>query len=159
MLMKTQGSSTTLDYLSAMNTTDQVQPDATAPVKGLRMLLVEDSARILTFILESLRSEGRYAHIATAATEQEAARLLLKESEHFDVAIIDIQLAQGTGFDVIKTLRMSASKDAYLIVLTNHAYSFYAKVALDLGADEFLDKSKDFSKIQKLIQARFPISL
>ena len=122
------------------------------------MLIVEDSPRILGFLLESFHSEACYTHIATAATEHDAQRLL-KESQRFDIAIIDIQLTQGTGFEVIKAVRTSLSNAAYLIVLTNHATPFYAQVALGLGADEFLDKSKDFQKIQKLIQARFPQSI
>jgi CheY-like chemotaxis protein len=125
------------------------------PMGQLRMLLVEDSPMILNFLFNSFQSDGWYGEIVSAGTEQEAL-LLLEDNAAFDVAIVDIQLAQGTGLGVIRKLRTSVSKGAYVIVLTNYALPLYEQAARTVGADEFLDKSKDFHRIQRFIKKRFP---
>jgi len=126
------------------------------PTRQLRMLLVEDSPLILTYLLNSFKSDGWYEEIISAGTEAEAL-LLLDSGRLFDVAIVDIQLAQGTGLAVIRHLRSSISKEAYVLVLTNFALPIYEQAARTVGADEFLDKSKDFHRLQKLIRLRFPL--
>ncbi len=128
----------------------------TRPTRQLRMLLVEDSPIILAYLLDNFKSDGWYEEIISAGTEAEAL-LLLNGARLFDVAIVDIQLAQGTGLGVIRQLRNSVSKTAYVIVLTNFSLPVYEQAARAVGADEFLDKSKDFHRLQKLIRLRFPL--
>ena len=119
------------------------------------MLLVEDSSIILNFLFNSFQSDGWYEEIISAASENEAL-MLLESSEPFDIAVVDIQLVQGTGLGVIRNLRDSVSRGAYVIVLTNYALPLYEQAARTVGADEFLDKSKDFHRLQKIIRERFP---
>ncbi|HXN16344.1 MAG TPA: response regulator, partial [Usitatibacter sp.] len=69
-----------------------------------------------------------------------------------NLAIVDLQLAQGTGFGVIRRLRAaSGAKPACIVVLTNHAVPALKVAAFEAGADYFLDKSKDFGTIPRLI--------
>jgi len=69
-----------------------------------------------------------------------------------DLAIVDLQLAQGTGFGVIRRLRAAAGDHpACIVVLTNHAVPALKVAAFEAGADFFLDKSKDFAAIPRLI--------
>jgi DNA-binding NtrC family response regulator len=58
---------------------------------------------------------------------------------HFDVALVDIQLPDASGLDVLRSAR-AADVDAELIVLTGHADVETAVEAMRLGAYDFIGK-------------------
>ena len=83
-------------------------------------------------------------------TEDEALSACDKHT--IALAIVDLQLAQGTGFGVIRRLRAATGANpACIVVLTNHAVPALKVAAFEAGADYFLDKSKDFATIPRLI--------
>ena len=115
-------------------------------------LVVEDSPQIAERLVELVTISGRVAVVATAATEKEA--LAACERHAIALAIVDLQLASGTGFGVIRHLRSSAlgrERQPCIVVLTNHAAPALKAAALQAGADFFLDKSKDFGSIPLLV--------
>ena len=61
-----------------------------------RILLVEDDSAIVDTLAELLRSEG----YATAQAARQDDALALLQAERFDLALVDIALAQGNGFAV-----------------------------------------------------------
>ena len=79
------------------------------------------------------------------ASTQTKAISLLKEKQ-FDILLLDIELSEGNGFDVIKHTKKPnyPFKPPILMMLTNHANSHYRSLAKDLGVDYFFDKSMDF---------------
>jgi DNA-binding NarL/FixJ family response regulator len=116
----------------------------------MNALVVEDSPQIAERLVELVSVPGRVEVVATAATEDEA--LAACDSHAIALAIVDLQLAQGTGFGVIRRLRASGGKSpACIVVLTNHAVPALKVAAFEAGADYFLDKSKDFATIPRLI--------
>ncbi|MBP9855333.1 MAG: response regulator [Candidatus Omnitrophica bacterium] len=68
-----------------------------------------------------------------------------------DVIIVDIQLKEGTGFDVLRYIRETGIKP-FIVVLTNYSIQPYREKALDLGADYFFDKSNEFHKAIDVIE-------
>ena len=116
----------------------------------MNALVVEDSPQIAERLVELVSVPDRVEVVATAATEDEALAACDKYS--IALAIVDLQLAQGTGFGVIRRLRASAGANpACIVVLTNHAVPALKVAAFEAGADYFLDKSKDFATIPRLI--------
>ena len=116
----------------------------------MNALVVEDSPQIAERLVELVSVPNRVEVVATAATEDEA--LLACDKYNIALAIVDLQLAQGTGFGVIRRLRASAGANpACIVVLTNHAVPALKVAAFEAGADYFLDKSKDFATIPRLI--------
>ena len=116
----------------------------------MQALVVEDSPQIAERLVELVTVPDRVAVVATAATEDEA--LAACDRYTIDLAIVDLQLAQGTGFGVIRRLRAAAGeRTACIVVLTNHAVPALKVAAFEAGADFFLDKSKDFATIPRLI--------
>jgi DNA-binding response OmpR family regulator len=116
----------------------------------MQALVVEDSPQIAERLVELVSVPDRVSVVATAATEDEA--LAACDRYTIDLAIVDLQLAQGTGFGVIRRLRAAATeRTACIVVLTNHAVPALKVAAFEAGADFFLDKSKDFSAIPRLI--------
>jgi DNA-binding response OmpR family regulator len=122
------------------------------PLEGEMMnaLVVEDSPQIAERLVELVSVPSRVEVVATAATEDEA--LAACDRYTIGLAIVDLQLAQGTGFGVIRRLRATAGANpACIVVLTNHAVPALKVAAFEAGADYFLDKSKDFATIPRLI--------
>jgi CheY-like chemotaxis protein len=116
----------------------------------MNALVVEDSPQIAERLVELVSVPDRVEVVATAATEDEA--LAACDNHAIALAIVDLQLAQGTGFGVIRRLRASAGANpACIVVLTNHAVPALKVAAFEAGADYFLDKSKDFATIPRLI--------
>jgi DNA-binding response OmpR family regulator len=116
----------------------------------MHALVVEDSPQIAERLVELVTVPDRVEVVATAATEDEA--LAACDKHTIALAIVDLQLAQGTGFGVIRRLRAATgSNPACIVVLTNHAVPALKVAAFEAGADYFLDKSKDFATIPRLV--------
>lgn len=116
----------------------------------INALVVEDSPQIAERLVELVSVPNRVEVVATAASEDEA--LSACDRHTIALAIVDLQLAQGTGFGVIRRLRAATGANpACIVVLTNHAVPALKVAAFEAGADYFLDKSKDFATIPRLI--------
>ena len=114
------------------------------PAKKMKMLLVEDSKLLRDILIDAINHLDNISVVASATSQQQAINLL-NESE-FDIVLLDIELAQGNGFEVIKHLLQEdyAFKQPVLMMLTNHAHSQYRSFAKTLGVPYFFDKSMDF---------------
>ncbi|HSH98377.1 MAG: response regulator [Methylophilaceae bacterium] len=111
--------------------------------KPMQVLLIEDSALLREAIMEVLSHASlNFKHVAT--TQADAIALLDKET--FDFMIVDIELAQGNGFEVIKHVMQPdyPFTPPIAMILTNHAHPHYRQRAKDLGVKYFFDKSMDF---------------
>jgi DNA-binding response OmpR family regulator len=101
----------------------------------MRLLLVEDDALVADAIVRGLSSAGFTVDHADSA---ELARVALN-TEHFDLAIVDIGLPAADGLSLVQSLRGSG-KTTPVLVLTAR-YTLQDKIrAFDLGADDFLMK-------------------
>jgi DNA-binding NarL/FixJ family response regulator len=115
----------------------------------MKTLIAEDSrtvAQPLTALLTGMGAEV----VGVAQTEDDALNLVRQHDIH--LAIIDLQLAQGTGFGVIRALR-NAGGSAAIVVLTNHAVPALKVAAFEAGADYFLDKSREsLTAVHRVVQ-------
>lgn len=110
----------------------------------MRVLLVEDSALIRDAIVDTLSGNSSIKFEGFAATQEDAISLL--HEREFDLMLVDIELAKGNGFEVLKAVQQEdyAHLKPVCIMLTNHAYTHYRQQAQNLGVDYFFDKSMDF---------------
>ena len=113
----------------------------------LQALIVEDSGAIRERLIEMLSWPGEMHVAATAATEAEA---LARSAGPVDLAVVDLQLATGTGFAVIRRLREIHGARPTIVVLTNHAIPALRIASFEAGADYFLDKSKDAGDVTRI---------
>ena len=95
------------------------------------ILLVEDDAIIASGLVYALEQEG-YA-VAHSKTVREAATTIA--NSNFDLAILDMQLPDGTGFDVREKL-----KDTAVIFLTVIDDEGNIVRAFEGGADDYITK-------------------
>lgn len=99
-----------------------------------RLLLVEDDSTIVENLQEILAGEGFFVE---AVAGQQGALALLKE-QHFDIALLDISLADGNGFAVCSYLKQNT--DTPVIFLTASGDEYSVVTGLDMGADDYISK-------------------
>lgn len=75
------------------------------------------------------------------------------DKEQPDIAILDIQLPDGSGIDLLSKIK-NTHKNAIVIMLTNYPYSIIRKRCDELGADYFFDKSTEFEKVLEVLENR-----
>jgi two-component system, OmpR family, response regulator len=117
-------------------------------VSLLRILLVEDSVLLSDRISEVVHSLPGVQLAASVSSEAEAVDYL--ERGNIDVVILDLQLKKGTGFGVLRALRKILKRPA-VVVFTNFALPTYRETALELGAEHFLDKSRDYERLPEVL--------
>ena len=127
-----------------------MQSEAQPQPAPLRVFVVEDTAligmRIEEMIVETGAAVAGHAFGVQAAID---AILALRP----DLVVLDIQLADGSGFDVLRTLHDRAPEiDVYL--LSNHAAYPYRQIAERLGARGFFDKSREFGSLRDVVAQR-----
>ena len=98
-----------------------------------RILLVEDDTMIASGILYALETEGYETNHATRIKD---ARSLI-EHYNFDLAIIDMQLPDGTGFDVSEIFKNNATSVIFLTVVDDENTIVRA---FDEGAQDYIVK-------------------
>lgn len=117
---------------------------ADSKIHPMKMLLVEDSTLLQEVLFETINNLDNVSVNGTADTQLKAMQLL--DQTQYDILLLDIELAQGNGFEVIRHIQ----KDRYpfqppiLMMLTNHAHPHYRSLAKSLGVHYFFDKSMDF---------------
>ena len=121
-------------------------------VHPMKMLLVEDSTLLREILFETINSLKNLT-VEGLAASQTAAIALLNETQ-FDILLLDIELAEGNGFEVIKhTQKLNYPfKPPVILMLTNHAHPHYRKMAKELGVRYFFDKSMDFDLAMQAIE-------
>src|SRR5438128_492965 len=113
----------------------------------MRILLVEDSARLQELLTERVHDAGwRLDAVATAAEAEAAAK-----SVAYDLALLDLGLPDGDGIALIKELRKEGF-DAPILVITARGAVDDRVTALDSGADDYL--VKPFNHIELLARCR-----
>ena len=114
----------------------------------MKVFVVEDSPIIVARLI-TLLQDIEDIEISGMATTAEAASIGIAKL-HPDVVILDIVLVNGTGIDVLRTLKRESHSPA-VIMLTNHTYPQYRDICEELGAEYFLDKSTEFEKVGDLL--------
>jgi DNA-binding NarL/FixJ family response regulator len=116
----------------------------TAISTAMKVLLVEDSVLIRNALIEILNSLTDLNINGIAGTQNSAINLL--NEQQFDMLLVDIELAEGNGFEVIRHTQQASYpfKAPIFVMLTNHANPQYRKLAKELGVNYFFDKSMDF---------------
>jgi CheY-like chemotaxis protein len=114
----------------------------------LRVLLVEDSQVICNLVTNMINGVAGLTVVESVATEADAIEAVARGD--IDVVILDLQLRSGSGFGVLRAMHAMPRKPA-VVVFTNFALRTYREAALGLGAQHFLDKSRDYDRLPKLL--------
>ncbi len=114
----------------------------------MRILLVEDEARVAEFIQRGLTEEGWLVESVRDARSALAA----VHHRTYDVILLDVGLPDQDGFSVAATLRAEGN-DVPVLMLTARASSADVVYGLNQGADDYLPKPFDFDVLVARVRA------
>ncbi len=114
----------------------------------MRLLLVEDDAKLARAVVRGLRHEG----YAVDVVGDGDAALTQAAVWEYDGIVLDVMLPNRDGFDVCRTLR---ERDCWapILMLTARGQVGDRIRGLDLGADDYLAKPFDFGELLARLRA------
>ncbi|MEQ1881143.1 MAG: response regulator [Burkholderiales bacterium] len=128
-----------------MNSLNQSPPVSEAQ---LGVFIVEDSPIVRVRLEEMLAEIPGTFNAGHASTAGDAIRGILEA--HPNVVLLDLQLAQGSGLEVLRKVRPHMPTIVYYM-LSNCSPPLYRRVALELGASAYFDKSHQFAELHRAI--------
>jgi DNA-binding response OmpR family regulator len=114
----------------------------------MRLLLVEDEARVARFIARGLREQ---AYAVDLAADGEDA-LYQAAVNSYDAIILDVMLPKKDGFTVCRELRAAGSRVPVLMLTARDAVEDRID-GLDTGADDYLTKPFEFGELLARLRA------
>ena len=115
------------------------------------IFVVEDSTLVRERLLEMLDTLPDAQVVGVATRADKAIQDIL--AGHPDIVLLDVRLAQGSGFDVLRAVHeMVPDVDVYM--LSGFATDPYRQLALRLGARGYIDKSTEFGRVREILAAR-----
>jgi len=112
-----------------------------------RILIVDDQEANVALLNELLMQEG-YSRVS--ATRQPETVCNLHRKQAFDLILLDLQMPQMDGFEVMEALKANL-KDDYLPVIVLTAQPGHKLRALQAGAKDFISKPFDLAEVKTRI--------
>ena len=113
----------------------------------MHVLIVDDDADVRGLLAAVLESDTGASVVEAGSGAEGMARL---GAEEFDVAVVDVQLPDHSGLEILRWAR-SAEIDTELIVLTGHADVETAVRAMRLGAYDFIAKPCKNAELREVV--------
>jgi DNA-binding response OmpR family regulator len=114
----------------------------------MRLLLVEDDARIARFVAKGLREQAYAVDVASTGEDG----LYQAAINSYDLVILDVMIPGRNGFEVCGELRKSGQRMPILMLTARDAVE--DRIAgLDHGADDYLTKPFEFRELLARLRA------
>src|SRR6202048_4621672 len=114
----------------------------------MRLLLVEDDARIARFVAKGLREQA-YAVDVTANGDDALYEAAINS---YDLVILDVMIPGRNGFEVCRELRRAGQRMPILMLTARDAVEDRI-TGLDHGADDYLTKPFEFRELLARLRA------
>ncbi len=116
----------------------------------MKLLIVEDNQKLLDSILESLSAEKFLCVSAdNFMTAHEKLNLY-----SYDILIVDINLPDGTGLDLIREVK-KLNKETGVIIISARNSTGNKIEGLELGADDYITKPFDMAELVARVKALY----
>src|ERR1035438_5625399 len=115
----------------------------------MRVLIIEDEARLAENVARSLREGAGYA-VDVAPDGEEGA--FMAESNPYDLVILDLMLPKLDGLSVLQRMRRQGSSTPVL-VLTARDEKESVVALLNAGADDYISKPFDLGELMARAKA------
>jgi two-component system, chemotaxis family, chemotaxis protein CheY len=120
-----------------------------------RILVVEDSSAMRAFVRAALEEAAVTREVVEAGSGFEALRILPREA--FELAIVDINMPDVNGLELIRFMRGSeAHKNTPLLVISSESSERDRERGLSLGANAYLAKPFTAEALVKAVRALVP---
>ncbi len=125
-----------------------------SPSKTCRVLIVDDQPEIRDFCHYALEADD----IVSDQAETGPAAIEALRCGHYDLVMLDVDMPQMSGFEVLTHLRRAPMPPHLkIIMLSGRATANDLAEALNRGADDYL--TKPFSGVQLEVRVRFALRL
>ena len=125
-----------------------LRPHRARGLRLMRVLLIEDDSAMARSIELMLRSEGFNVYTTDLGEEG----IDLGKLYDYDIIVLDLQLPDMSGFEVLKSLRLAKVQTPVLILSGNAIVEAKVK-ALGFGADDYMTKPFHKDELVARIQA------
>lgn len=112
----------------------------------LRAYIVEDNATIRENLIDTLSELADVETVGIAETETEGTAWLSTNDNHWDIAIVDLFLRQGSGLGVLAACQQRTPLQR-MVVLSNYATADVRARCAQLGVDAVFDKSNEIDAL------------
>jgi len=114
----------------------------------MKILIIEDEPELNASIASYLRGQGYLCEsVFTFAEAQERV-----ETFDYDCVLLDITLQDGSGLDILRSLKQSGKTEGVLIISARHSLDDKVE-GLTLGADDYLAKPFHLSELGARVSA------
>ena len=114
----------------------------------MRMLIVEDDAKLAAVLEQGLVEQGGSVDVARDGEKG----LQLGLARDYDVVILDLTLPRRDGLEVLRQLRVKGNRVPILVLTARGSVEDRVR-GLDLGADDYLAKPFDFRELLARLRA------
>lgn len=121
--------------------------DESTPPANPRILLIEDNAAVAATLQKFIERSG----MRTAWAQTGAMAMQLKQSFVPDVVLVDLELPDTNGVDLIAWL--AGQKDCGIIIISGRGAEAERIVGLELGADDYIAKPPQLREMVARIRA------
>jgi two-component system response regulator EvgA len=115
-----------------------------------QVLIVDDSEQIRERLAALLAESSQIRLVGQTGDGREALKFI--ERLMPDTVILDIRLPGSSGIEVLKQIKTRYPK-IQVIMLTNYDHAMYRQQCRRLGADHFLNKTREFEEVAAAIMA------
>ena len=114
----------------------------------MKILIVEDEVDLLVTISNYLIRENYVCELADNFQKADE-KLAIYE---YDIILLDITLPDGSGFDLLKTIKKQQLKAGVIVISAKNSLDDKIN-GLDLGADDYMTKPFQLSELNSRIKA------
>lgn len=115
---------------------------------GVRVLVIEDEAKLAEVVARGLREEGYAADIAGGGEDA----LWMAQAAGYDAILLDVMLPGADGFEICRRLREFGVWSPVLMLTARDAVEDRVH-GLDAGADDYLIKPFSFEELLARLRA------
>jgi len=114
-------------------------------------VIVEDNPALLELLTGMLDGIDGIRVVGSAASEADAIALI--HATRPQLAIVDLELREGTGLKVLSAIQNmpSESGSTRVVVFSNHSHPVVRSRCLALGAEAFFDKSFQMDELLEFV--------
>jgi len=116
----------------------------------VRTLIVDNHPLFIRGLASLIESKREYKVVAEAATPADALAAAVKEKP--DLAIMELNLGNDSGIDLIPRLK-SQNPDTAILVLSMYDERFYSERVLRMGARGYIMKTEPVNKVLDAVRA------
>lgn len=115
----------------------------------MRVLVADDHAMVRTGLRQFLTEERSIREVGEAATGE--ATLSMLRWQRWDVLILDLEMPDRSGLDILKQVR-ATFPDTRVLILSGYPERQYARNVLRAGASGYLSKSSPPEEVLKAVR-------